>query len=1195
MIVWVFAEAALPCSASSLTAFAVSSRRLSHPSNSIGQRSTRFQPCIEVPLTKGSLRPQCGRPVTSTIMSARYRFSLIQVLRLFTLAAGVIVIVIACLAIASWIIGDRDFGLRFLNQPGLSTVGITPDAALCFILCGVSLWVLRESIVNEKKAPQAKTPAEKFILESALIRASLIRVPGEDEVSDKARSSDLPRPDETEQGSPEGKGLAAGARGYSRRVAQLCASTAAAIAVAVLAGYLFGWGSSFASLGGWLSHLGAALGYGSATASLSARMAPSAAFAFMLNGIALTTLDVETRRGTRPAQQLALIALFLSLVVALGHAYQTSVLYNFLAARGWPEMTGLMAVIFVALSFGVVCARPGSGLVSLLTSESAGGHMARRLLPAAIIVPMGLGYLGMLGAKAGYFDRSLVTPLLILTLIPFFLILVWRGAARLRNLDTERELAEVALYKGYADLQKRFDEQTAELMRANQDLWAEMIERECIEQDTASRFEAEARLLESEAGFRLAVNSAPVMIWMSDADKVCTFFNKGWLDYTGRDVDRRIENGWAESIHPDDSERCLETYSEAFEDRREFTVEYRLRRHDGQYRWVISHGAPHFNPGRAGGEGEADETLAGYISACLDIHERKEYEGALRASEEFGRGVLECSADRIEALDLDGRLMSINTRGMKIMEIDDFSSYADAVWAELWEEEARAAAREAIETAKAGEAGHFIGSGKTAKGELKWWEAIVSPALDPGGKPEFLVAILRDITEARQIERERDDLLTRERAVRMQAEEVNRLKDEFLATVSHELRAPLNAIQGWVKLLRDGRLDPGETARALETIERSTRAQNRIVSDLLDVSRIITGKLSLNVSPVRPAAVIESAVESLRAAADAKGIGVELVLDHGAGPISGDSGRLRQVIWNLVSNAIKFTPKQGRVQVRLERAGESVVIAVSDTGVGIAPDFLPFVFDRFRQGDGSSTRRQGGLGLGLAIVRHLTEMHGGSVRAQSPGTDQGATFVVKLPLATQAQFPNSNNATYTTNTTNTTNTTHMPHTSHMSHTTHSPDVDLIDQTLELDGLRVLAVDDDSDARDLIRTILTQYGAIVETACSAGQALAVFERPEEWQPELLISDIEMPEADGYQLIRKLREIESQRGRRVPAIALTAYARAEDRLRSLSAGFQIHVTKPVQPMELLTIVASLTGRLRRSRGLYEVGEMVRQEAG
>src|SRR5262249_20338547 len=281
-------------------------------------------------------------------------------------------------------------------------------------------------------------------------------------------------------------------------------------------------------------------------------------------------------------------------------------------------------------------------------------------------------------------------------------------------------------------------------------------------------------------------------------------------------------------------------------------------------------------------------------------------------------------------------------------------------------------------------------------------------------------------------------------------------------------------------------------------------------------------------------------------------------------------------------------------------------ISVSDTGVGIAPDFLPFVFDRFRQGDGSSTRRQGGLGLGLAIVRHLTEMHGGSVCAQSPGPDQGATFIVKLPLVMQLTAE-----TDETTETSETNEPQMSQAPDMSHISPAPQIhagfdleppEVIDQALELGGLRVLAVDNDSDARDSNKTILTQYGAVVETASSTGQALALFERPEEWQPELLISDIEMPEADGYQLIRKLREMESRRGRRVPAIALTAYARTEDRLRSLSAGFPMHVTKPVEPVELLTIVASLTGRLSRSRSLYKTDniagnmsiDVARQEA-
>ncbi len=1020
-------------------------------------------------------------------MNAQYRFSLIHVLGLLTLAAGVIAIVAACLAMAGWIFGLGVFGPQFsiLSDPGRAPLGITPDAALCFILCGISLWVLRESAGRKGETPHANGPSEKFLIETAMTRATLIRVSDED-------SDDTWKLSPNDGAGKDEKGFA---RRFSRRLAQLLASVAAAIAMVVLAGYLLGWDASAAAAaagagdGNWLALLGAVGGHWGWQGGFATRMAPSAALAFLLNGVALTMLDVETRRGSRPAQHLALIALLLSLSVALGHAYQTS-FYEFIVARGWPEMTALTAVIFVALSIGVVCARPRNGLVSLLTSESIGGSLARRLLPAAIVIPAALGALTLIGRKAGYFDTSFAAPALAAATVLFFMALIWRSAASLHNLDTERTLAEAALYKAYSELQKRVNEQTSELMRANQDLWAEMIERERVEKDLshsqeelAQHEQSESRLRENAAWFRTMVDTTPVMIWVAGADKVCDFFNRSWLEYTGRTIEKDpafMENGWAEGVHPEDFERCLEIYADAFNDRREFEVECRLRRTDGDYRWVLVYGAPRFDPDRThridatDGANGADafdgfdgsiKTFAGYIGSCLDIHERKKYE---------------------------------------------------------------------------------------------------------------------------------DELLSREQAVRGQAEEANRLKDEFLATVSHELRAPLNAIQGWVKLLRDGRLNPEESARALETIERSTRAQNRIISDLLDVSRIITGKLSLNVRPIQPAAVIKSAVESLRPAADAKEISIELELDDDAGAISGDSDRLRQIVWNLVSNAIKFTPARGKVRVKLECAGEHIVIAVSDTGVGIAQDFLPFVFDRFRQGDGSSTRRQGGLGIGLAIVRHLTEMHGGSVGVQSPGLDQGATFVVKLPLIAQTQAPHPSHPAHPTHAATLAQSPHTVRAAQVHAGCEAEDSDAVDQTLKLDGLRVLAVDDDQDARDLIRTILTQYGAVVETAGSISQALAVFERPEEWQPELLISDIEMPEADGYQLIRKLRELESQRGRRVPAIALTAYARVEDRLRSLSAGFQMHVTKPVEPAELLTIVASLTGRLKSQPGVYEVNGVIRQEA-
>jgi signal transduction histidine kinase len=420
----------------------------------------------------------------------------------------------------------------------------------------------------------------------------------------------------------------------------------------------------------------------------------------------------------------------------------------------------------------------------------------------------------------------------------------------------------------------------------------------------------------------------------------------------------------------------------------------------------------------------------------------------------------------------------------------------------------------------------------------------------------FLQAIANILAEAicrKRSEEEREQLLAREQAARAQAEEANRLKDEFLATISHELRTPLNHMLGWVMMLRSGSLQAEKSAEALETIERNVRAQNRLVEDLLDVSRTVTGRMQLHIQPVAPAQLVEAALASVRPAAEAKGVRLQVALDSRPGTISGDPDRLQQVIWNLVSNAIKFTPKGGRVQARIERLNSHVEIKVSDTGEGIAPEFLPHVFDRFSQADGSSKRRYGGLGLGLAIVRHLVELHGGSVRVESPGLGQGATFTVVLPLTIVHSLPEQTR----------------------------PQEVLDSNSLKrdgvprLDGTRVLIVDDEDDARALLITILSANGAEVKAASGRAEAL---EAVEEWRPDVLVSDIGMPNGDGYELIREIRRTDSMAGRQLPAVALTAYARADDRMRALAAGFQMHVTKPVEPRELLVVVASLAGRLR-----------------
>jgi PAS domain S-box-containing protein len=392
-------------------------------------------------------------------------------------------------------------------------------------------------------------------------------------------------------------------------------------------------------------------------------------------------------------------------------------------------------------------------------------------------------------------------------------------------------------------------------------------------------------------------------------------------------------------------------------------------------------------------------------------------------------------------------------------------------------------------------------------------------------------------------------------AARQSAEQANRLKDEFLATLSHELRTPLTSILGWSRMLTDGQLDAERTERALGSIERNARAQGRLIDDILDVSRIITGKLRLDVRPVDLAAVIEGAVESVRPAAEAKGIRLQRVLDTGPQVVSGDPERLQQVVWNLLSNAVKFTPKGGRVQVGLERVNSHVEIVVSDTGRGIAPDVLPHVFERFLQADSSTTRAHGGLGLGLAIVRHLAELHGGTVRAESEGEGQGATFTVDLPLMI-VRAPRRVEAR---------NAERVQPTADRGEGLACPP--------ELDGLHVLVVDDEEDARALLTTVLESCGARVTAVGSAREALDALGRE---KFDVLLSDIGMPEEDGYWLIKKVRKLTPERGGRTPAAALTAYAGARDRMRVLRSGYQIHVPKPVEPAELVAVVANLAGR-------------------
>ena len=402
------------------------------------------------------------------------------------------------------------------------------------------------------------------------------------------------------------------------------------------------------------------------------------------------------------------------------------------------------------------------------------------------------------------------------------------------------------------------------------------------------------------------------------------------------------------------------------------------------------------------------------------------------------------------------------------------------------------------------------------------------------------------ITELQRSEEARGQLLLRAERARAEAEAANRIKDEFLATLSHELRTPLTSLLGWSSVLREGKRDEKILTQGLEAIDRNARVQAQLIDDLLDVSRIVSGKLNLEVRPLDIASVTRAAINVVRPAADAKGISIDYFAEPGLGAISADSARLHQIIWNLLSNAVKFTPQGGKICVRVEQDDADARVTVKDTGQGIEPEFLPRVFDRFLQADSSTTRSFGGLGLGLAIVRHLVELHGGTVSAQSEGLNKGATFSATFPLLTERAEPIA-----------------MSHSGEM----------VALENHSLDGLRVLLVDDEAEAREIISTVIERTGAEVTACQSATEALVTLQ---EWKPDVILSDIAMPDEDGYSFIGKVRSLPREKGGETPAAALTAYARDIDRRQALAAGYQMHIAKPIGASQLVTMVARLAGR-------------------
>jgi PAS domain S-box-containing protein len=722
-----------------------------------------------------------------------------------------------------------------------------------------------------------------------------------------------------------------------------------------------------------------------------------------------------------------------------------------------------------------------------------------------------------------------------------------------------------------------------------------------IARDITAQREAQRALDEASERFKLALEAARLGEWSWDAKTDVTTLSETAATIFGIPPDSHLT--WTEIrelLHEDDRKRARTAVEDAVTNHAAYDIEYRVKHAGKGQVWVSAKGHGIF---------AEDGSVVGMLGIVQDISARKANEETLRAQAEALRTLNEMGQKISAELDLHNTVQAVTDAATELIGARFGSFFYNIVneeGASYMLYTLAGVPSEAFEHFEMPRATELFGPTFRGEGAVRIDDVKLDPRYGKNspyyGMPEGYLPVTSYLAvpvisrsgdvlgglffghPAPRVFSERDEMtvlgLAAQAAIAMdnaslyeaaqkaraeaesaadenerlyrQAEESSRLKEEFLATISHELRTPLSAILGWARMLRLGQLSPEDTAKALDTIERNARAQAQLVDDLLDVSRIITGKLRMDVRPADPNSFIDAAVEAVRPAAEAKGVRMQKVVDTGPISIPGDPVRLQQIVWNLLSNAIKFTPRGGRVQIRSERVNSHLEIVVSDTGQGIPSDFLPHVFDRFRQADQRTSRQHGGMGLGLSIVRHLVELHGGSVRADSDGEGKGATFTIMLPITPVYQVDSSGGRV------------------------HPGARDLLppdDSTDRLDGLSILVVDDEADTRDLLKQGLEYCGATVKVVASAAEAIDALQVS---IPDVLISDIGMPGTDGYDFIRKVRKLPPLRGGKLPAIALTAYTRIEDRLQALRAGYDMHVPKPVELTELVAVAATVARR-------------------